>query len=157
MSMGFKKIAEIAVSAVFAATVSINDAKAEPPLKGSEQWNMLVPYVDFITAMRTKDGRSGCCDMADGRGELDERYVDGHYEVFITKDLYPNAGIPAGGMWIKVDEGRILTPEKALEYCKPIRESKGLDHSCNQPPFNVLWLNVTTKQPYCYIRREPIF
>lgn len=61
-------------------------------------------------------------------------------------------GIPEEGMWIDVPEADILSPKHAFELCREMRKIEG--NTCTLPPFNVLWLNVYTLQPYCYIRRD---
>lgn len=196
MSLSLKSpIGSAVAGALLSSFMAMNTAQAEPPPVGSEQWNMLAPHKDFIVKMRKPNGGTNCCDLADGRGDLKERYVDGKLQVFITRELYPNAssaaprlgntfnlnnlplvgevlggitlfpdnlqtqstmptkpGIPEEGMWIDVPEADILSPKHAFELCKEMRKIEG--NTCTLPPFNVLWLNVYTLQPYCYIRRD---
>lgn len=172
-------------------------AQADPPPEGSEQWDLLSPYKDFIVNMRKPDGTMSCCDLGDGRGDLKERYVDNKLQVFVTRELYPNTGgpvvsggaalgafvfpnlyeymlsmdpenptgssdpvqkmpeIPEEGMWIDIPEADILSPKEAFKICQELFKGVPLDqHSCHQPPFNVLWLNPYYLKPYCYIRRN---
>lgn len=60
---------------------------ASPPPVDSEQWKMSRPYKDFIVNMRNRSGGS-CCDLSDGRGNLEERVLpDGRYQVKMTKKI----------------------------------------------------------------------
>ncbi len=144
-------VASISAVASFMACAS----HAEPPPVGSEQWNLLAPYSDFIRAMKTPAGDMGCCDMSDGRAELRERAAGDGYKVYITKDLYPSADIPGEGMWIDVQPEDVLTSEDARRFCAQYQDKA--NHSCRRPPFNVLWLNIHTNEPYCYIPRPSMY
>lgn len=87
MSLSLKSPIGSAVAGAVLSSFFAMSAQAEPPPVGSEQWNMLAPYKDFIVKMRKPDGSSSCCDLADGRGDIKERYVDGKLQVFITREL----------------------------------------------------------------------
>lgn len=199
MSLSLKSSVGSAIAGALVSSFIAVQAHAEPPPEGSEQWNLLSPYKDFITNMNKPDGSVNCCNMADGRGDLKERFVDGQLQVFITRELYPNAGgtvvtgstawgylampflydllppsvtnpehsgdvqgstiklpeIPKEGMWIDVPEADILSPKEAFKICQERFKGVPLDkHSCHQPPFNVLWLNIRSLKPFCYIRRN---
>ena len=137
---------------------------AAPPEKGSEQWNMMAPFGDFIKQMRTRPTPNNpyggsCCDLSDGRGDMRERFIKdaanphgGYYEVFVTRQAY-GAGyenfIPPEGRWVRVPDHAVLTAEHAQRVCEDVIKRNPTGHSCNMPPFNILWMN-SAGHVYCY-------
>lgn len=151
--MRIKQAFGVVVGGTILCSVFQTSAYAEPPPKGSFQWDLLSPYVEFIRRMKKPNGAMGCCDMSDGRGELDERQTpDGHYQVKITRAAYNDVTIPEEGVWIDIDPDSVLGSEDVDRYCDPIRKAQK-QHTCWRPPFNVLWLNISQKTAYCYIPR----
>lgn len=144
-----------------------------PPPKGSEQWNLLAPYKDFIVNMRRASGGS-CCDMGDGRGNFEEhvetRYnADGevynHYKVTLDPEAF---GLPSGPeITIDIPRDAVLMSDHAEKVCEPVRDrafQQGKEHTCYRPIFNVVWAVPTTQgggydntgkgwHVYCYIPR----
>lgn len=135
----------------FAATslTASFELSAAPPPVGSKQWNMTRPYKDFIVNMKNKNGGS-CCDLSDGRADLEERITkDGRYQVRATEQAYENYGLTEEGEWIDVPEEAILSAKHAKEICKETRQANPDNHTCNAPPFNILWMS-SGKHVYCY-------
>ena len=145
-------------------------AVADPPPVGSEQWNKTREYKDFIVNMRTENGGS-CCDLSDGRAELEERYVvnekgEGNYVVTVTREIFEDSGtnqyrkysnfIPPEGKPVIIPNHKVLTPEFANKVCEPHRQQNPDTHTCKPPPFNILWMS-TGGYVYCYWPQPTLF
>jgi hypothetical protein len=144
----------LSLAAIFTAA-----AHANPPPEGSPQWNMTRPYKSFVTRMHNlKDGTNQwCCDLSDGRANLEERYVPGtngqpgHYQVKVTQEAYEyDTGIPPEGRWIDIPNDKVIDVRNANTICNELKK----DHpeeaaTCKPPPFNILW-RTTYDHVYCY-------
>lgn len=75
---------------------------AAPPPEGSEDWEIMHPYADWI---QHQNGAQGwCCDVADGR-PVDARMSQNHWQVrLLHPETLPNA--PAG--WVDVPDNALL-------------------------------------------------
>lgn len=139
---------------IFAGT-----AYSAAPDKNSDQWLTMAPYVEFVKNMTTADGRSSCCDVSDGRVNLQEKSTlnakgEGYYRVHVTREAYGpgvDAYIPPEGKWVDVDPDAVLTAEHAKAVCDKMKVSDpARGESCNPPPFNLLWYNASNNRVYCY-------
>ena len=130
---------------------------AAPP-EGSEQMNYMAPYVDFVRSMRTANDKGSCCDLSDGRANLQEKTglsASGQpiYRVHVTRAAYAGLDtyIPPEGKWVEVYPSEVLTPEHAKAVCDKLKkENPAKAQSCNQPPFNLLWFSASGNKVYCY-------
>jgi hypothetical protein len=145
----FAKKAATAAIGVTASMLFACAAGAEAPPVGSPQWNMSRPYKDFIVHMHNRNG-GWCCDLSDGRADMEERIVDGHYQVHITREAFEyDDTIPPEGKWVDIPDNKVLRGEDAERVCKPIREGNPGANTCKQPPFNILWRS-KYGTIYCY-------
>jgi hypothetical protein len=76
--------------------------QAAPPPEGSEDWEIMRPYADWI---QHQNGPMGwCCDVADGR-PVDARMTESHWQVrLLHSEALPNA--PPG--WVDVPDDALL-------------------------------------------------
>ena len=87
------------IALIVAAALSPPPAGAAPPPPGSEDYELLHPFADFIGRVRNTK-RQLCCNIADGT-VVDDREVDGRAQIrFRAFDRFPDA--PRG--WIDVPE-----------------------------------------------------
>ncbi len=77
-------------------------AFAAPPDPGSDDWNVMLPYQEWIQGQHDNLGRS-CCSIADGR-PVDVRIRDGHWEVHITKQHFPDED----DRWVGVPDEKVI-------------------------------------------------
>ncbi len=88
----------LAVAASFALAAA---AHAAPPPVGSDDWQIMHPYAEWVTTQHDRRGY-WCCDIGDGR-PVEARIVDDHWEVHITKAHFPDEP----EHWLTVPEGKI--------------------------------------------------
>lgn len=97
-------------------TVGLATAMAHPPFVGSEDWEMLSPYSDWI---QEQDNAKGwrCCDIADAR-IVDVRQNAGHWEV---KFRYPeDLPAPAPQGWQVVPDDAIVRDGNGKPVPSPV-------------------------------------
>ncbi len=87
--------------AVAASFVLASPAHAAPPPVGSDDWQIMHPYAEWVTTQHDRRGY-WCCDIGDGR-PVEARIVDDHWEVHITKTHFPDEP----EHWLIVPEGKI--------------------------------------------------
>jgi hypothetical protein len=182
--MTFKPAKHDLLCSAFAAAAIVmagTSAQADPPDKGSKQWDRMVDYGGFISNLHRPSG-AYCCDKRDGRmgdggNELKEERIpqpDGtiRYRVLVTRELWredsynpdlPGAVlnhdydkvIPPEGMWVDIDPDRVLIgSQKDLQECfRNHKNAKG-EPDCVAPPDNVLWL-VINKDNFGNLQAEP--
>jgi len=63
-------------------------ARAAPPPVGSDDWNIMIPYKEWVTSQHDTLGR-WCCDIGDGR-PVEARIADDHWEVHVTPKHFPD-------------------------------------------------------------------
>jgi hypothetical protein len=81
--------------------VASTSALAAPPPVGSEDWNVMAPYKDWVTTQHDAKGR-WCCDIGDGRPV--EARIDGdHWEVHVTPMHFPDEQ----DRWLPVPDEKI--------------------------------------------------
>jgi hypothetical protein len=74
---------------VFGAAVWLAaPAHAAPPPVGSDDWNLMMPYKEWVTSQHDTLGR-WCCDIGDGR-PVEARIADDHWEVHVTPKHFPD-------------------------------------------------------------------
>ncbi len=76
-------------------------AQAAPPPVGSDDWQIMHPYAEWVTSQHDRRGY-WCCDIGDGR-PVEARIVDDHWEVHITKVHFPDEP----EHWLAVPDGKI--------------------------------------------------
>jgi len=85
-------------------------AVAAPPPVGSEDWQIMRPYADWI---QRQNGPLGwCCNVADGR-PVDARMVQDHWQVRI---LHPETLPEAPSGWVDVPETALLHGENPTGF-----------------------------------------
>lgn len=77
-------------------------ARAAPPPVGSDDWNIMAPYAEWVTTQHDKRGY-WCCDIGDGR-PVEARIAGDHWEVHITKAHFPDEP----DHWLAVPEDKIV-------------------------------------------------
>lgn len=93
--------------------LSANTANASPPPVGSEDYEIMKDFSEWVQAQTTPEGY-GCCDIADGR-PVDARITkDGQWEAFISVAKF---GYTAPDAW------RIVP---AQLYKNPVKNPIGL-------------------------------
>jgi hypothetical protein len=61
-------------------------AYAAPPPVGSDDWNIMAPYKEWVTSQHDQLGR-WCCDIADGR-PVDARIEGDHWVAHVTPEKF---------------------------------------------------------------------
>jgi len=61
--------------------------QAAPPPVDSDDWKIMAPYKEWVTAQHDARGR-WCCDIGDGR-PVEARVADDHWEVHVTPAHFP--------------------------------------------------------------------
>lgn len=118
-------------------------AMAVQPEKGSEQYNLLQDYDEFIRYMKIEGASTSCCTLNDGRANFEEEQTDDPaypYKIKITHML--DGRELDEPVWVKIPASKILSYDDAEAICGPKRdaaEAAGVESSCNVPPFNVFW------------------
>lgn len=112
-----------------------------------EQHEMLKPHEEFVRRMRN------CCNLRDGRGNLEEIINDGQDPRFPADPKFPQDKFPyivivtheltgkslEEPTVVYVPQDKVVSKREALETCKGDRLLKGKDSTCKPPSFNVLW------------------
>ncbi len=95
----FLRGAMLAVLTTSALVVGAAIAHGAAPPEGSEDYEIMHPFADWI---RTRYGANGswCCSVADGR-PVKVRYRDGHTEAFATKEKF---GPMAPDDWVVIPD-----------------------------------------------------
>ena len=62
-------------------------AQAAPPPVGSDDWNVMAPFKEWVTSQHDGLGR-WCCDISDGR-PVDARIDGDHWVVHVTPKHFP--------------------------------------------------------------------
>ncbi len=75
-------------AALAAAAWLVVPAHAAPPPVGSDDWNVMMPYKEWVTSQHDTLGR-WCCDIGDGR-PVEARIADDHWEVHVTPKHFPD-------------------------------------------------------------------
>lgn len=88
----------VALVAAFLFTVP---AHAAPPPEGSDDWQIMHPYVEWVTTQHDRRGY-WCCDIGDGR-PVQARIADDHWEVHVTPSHFPDEP----NQWLSVPDGKI--------------------------------------------------
>ena len=88
------------VFAVVLGEVSV--AHAAPPPVGSDDWNVMAPYAEWITKQHDTRGR-WCCDIGDGR-PVEARIVDDHWEAHVTPQHFPGED----DRWVPIPDEKIV-------------------------------------------------
>ena len=96
--------AYVASAALAAATVIALSApvQAAPPPVGSDDWNVMEPYAQWVRAQHDQRGY-WCCDISDGR-PVDARINGDHWEVHVTPAHFP--GEP--DHWLPVPQSKLI-------------------------------------------------
>ncbi len=87
--------------ALVAALGIAHAAHAAPPPVGSDDWQIMHPYAEWVTSQHDRRGY-WCCDIDDGR-PVDAKIVGDHWEVHITKAHFPDEP----DHWLAVPETKI--------------------------------------------------
>jgi hypothetical protein len=87
---------------IIALMLFATPALASPPPVGSEDWNVMIPYKEWVTSQHDTLGR-WCCNIGDGR-PVDAKIVDDHWEVHVTPVHFP--GEP--DHWLPVPDERVI-------------------------------------------------
>ncbi len=96
-------VAAIAAALVLATIGVAGTAHAAPPPVGSDDWNIMHPYAEWVTTQHDRRGY-WCCDIGDGRPVEARIAADGsHWEVHITKTHFPDEP----DHWLVVPDGKI--------------------------------------------------
>ena len=77
-------------------------AHAAPPPEGSEDWQLLMPYKEWVISQHDTLGR-WCCDIGDGR-PVEARISDDHWEVHVTPKHFPDEP----DRWLVVPDEQII-------------------------------------------------
>jgi hypothetical protein len=77
-------------------------AHAAPPAVGSEDWEVMAPYAEWVRTQNAPDGH-WCCDISDGR-PVEARIYKGHWQIYITEEKFPRS--PVG--WANVPDDAVL-------------------------------------------------
>ena len=107
-----------ACAALFAAA----PAFAEPPPVGSEDYEILAPFGDWIAAQNQPGTVVSCCNIGDGR-IVEHRVREGHLQIrFVHPETlpdYPYAHRPAVGQWYPVPDNSILRGPTGAPIANP--------------------------------------
>lgn len=99
-------------------TFGLATAMAHPPFQGSEDYEIMTPYSDWIQSVDNSKGWR-CCDISDAR-LVDVRQKDNHWEV---KFRYPeDLPAPAPQGWQIVPDDAIVRDSDG----KPVSSPAGL-------------------------------
>ncbi|MBN9510369.1 MAG: hypothetical protein J0I21_14805 [Alphaproteobacteria bacterium] len=80
-------------------------AHAAPPPEGSEDWQIMHPYAEWVRTQRDRQG-FWCCDIGDGR-PVEARIRGDHWEAHVTPKHFPEEQ----DHWVVVPESKI-TPDR---------------------------------------------
>jgi hypothetical protein len=97
----------LATVAVLGAATWPAPARAAPPPVGSDDWNVMMPYKEWVTSQHDSLGR-WCCDIGDGR-PVEARIADDHWEVHVTPKHFPD----------EVDHWMAVPDEKITRNANP--------------------------------------
>jgi hypothetical protein len=101
-------------------------AHAAPPPVGSDDWNVMAPYAQWVTTQHAENG-NWCCDISDGR-PVDARInAEGHWEAHVTSEHWPLAH----DHWVEVPDVRVL-------------------HTANPTGLPIMWYSVPADHVYCF-------
>lgn len=93
---------------IAAITLYATTAQAAPPPVGSDDWNIMAPYKEWVTTQHDRLGR-WCCSIADGRIAEARINGNGHWEARI---LHPETVAPEDGPvppgYVEVPDERVL-------------------------------------------------
>ena len=76
-------------------------AWSAPPPVGSDDWNIMAPFREWVTTQHDTLGR-WCCDIGDGR-PVEARIADNHWEVHVTPQHWPGET----DRWIAVPDEKV--------------------------------------------------
>lgn len=112
--------------AVGSAVLVALPAFAAPPPEGSEDWQIMHSFRDWVTSQHADNGYY-CCDLSDGR-PVDARInKEGDWEAHVTDKHYPGAS----DHWVVVPRERIL-------------------HRRNPVGVPILWYSIGTDHVFCF-------
>jgi hypothetical protein len=77
-------------------------AHAAPPPLGSEDWNLMAPFKEWVTTQHDSLGR-WCCDIGDGR-PVEARIDSDHWSVHVTPQHFPGET----DRWMAVPEEKVV-------------------------------------------------
>jgi hypothetical protein len=77
-------------------------AIAKPPPIGSEDWEIMAPFVEWVQKQNAPDGH-WCCDVSDGR-PVESRMHNGHWQIYITEEKFARSTTG----WADVPDSAIL-------------------------------------------------
>lgn len=137
---------KLALAAVLATTGAIgmsNDAEANrAPAPDSEEYNLLIPYEDFIKNAGRKTG-SWCCTMKDGQSRFEVEETDNPetpYRVKLT-ETFDGARL-SEPYYHYIPANAIVDASDADKDCATIRErdeAAGEVSTCIAPPMPIMW------------------
>ncbi len=94
-----------AVGVLALSALMAGPALAAPPPVGSEDWNIMSPFADWIQSIHADNG-TWCCDVSDGR-PVEARMHNGRWQVH----FHPGsefAGEPPGDGWHDVPPAAVI-------------------------------------------------
>lgn len=138
---------KLALAAVLATAgaigVSSNDAEANSaPAPGSEEYNLLTPYEDFIRNAGRKSG-TWCCTMKDGQSRFEVEETgnpETPYRVTLTETFDGARLSEPFHHYIKADS--VVDASDGEQDCEAIRErdeAAGKVSTCIAPPMPIIW------------------
>lgn len=89
-------------TAILALAVLAGPARAAPPPVGSDDWNVMHPYADWVTTQHDEAGR-WCCNIADGR-PVDAETRGNAWWAHITPEHFPGER----DRWAEVPDNKVL-------------------------------------------------
>ena len=115
----------IALAFLLMTTAAVD---AAPPPVGSEDWQIMHPFHEWIITQHAENG-NWCCDFSDGR-PVDARVnADGRWEAHVTPAHWP--GVP--DHWLVIPDDRVL-------------------HSGNPVGVPILWYNAPPfDAAFCFV------
>lgn len=85
-------------------------AQAAPPPVGSEDYELMHPYAEWVETQHNDKGY-WCCNWSDGRTTDARINADGHWEVHLTRQHFPD---------LSADKWMIVPDDKVLHHGNPV-------------------------------------
>ena len=150
--MGFNPSLKVVFLVAAFGLAPATQAHAFEPPEGSEQYELLMPHIDFITTMRREGLGFSCCSLRDGRGDMEQIETgdpEFPYILRLTHTLIHGYKL-SEPVELKIPAKVIIDAQDTNKHCGPKRlkdEAQGKVSTCIAPDFNVIWAFDNVRSP----------